>query len=62
LELFNLAEDPYEKNDLSDKHPQKFAEIKRRLEFYASQAATPNVSPNTKPDGFAAPKVWGHPD
>jgi arylsulfatase A-like enzyme len=62
FELFNLAEDPYEKNDLSGKNPQKFEELKRRLEFYAGQAARPNVSPNNMPDDFAAPKVWGHPD
>ena len=62
LELFNLAEDPYEKNDLSGKNPQKFEELKRRLEFYAGRAAKPNVSPNNMPDDFAVPKIWGHPD
>lgn len=62
LELFNLAEDPYEKNDLSKKNPQKFEELKRRLEFYRGQAVKPNISGNTMPDGFIAPKVWGHPD
>jgi len=62
FELFNLAEDPYEKNDLSQKNPGKFEELKRRLEFYARQAVTPNVPPNTKPDDFKVPKVWGLPD
>lgn len=62
FELFNLAEDPYEKNDLSEKNPQKFRELKTRLEFYAGRAAAPNVPPNSKPDDFKAPKVWGHPD
>ena len=62
FELFNLAEDPYEKNNLSDEYPQKLEELKRRLKFYAGQAATPNVPPNSKPDDFTAPKVWGHPD
>lgn len=62
FELFNLAEDPSEKNDLSEKNPGKLEELKRRLEFYASQAAAPNVPPNTKPDDFTVPKVWGHPE
>lgn len=62
FELFNLAEDPYEKNDLSGKNPQKLEELKRRLEFYAGHAAKPNVSGNNMPDGFTAPKVWGHPE
>ncbi len=62
FELFNLAEDPYEKNDLSGKNPQKLEELKRRLEFYAAQAVKPNVAPNNMPDDFTVPKVWGHPD
>ncbi|MBN2317056.1 MAG: arylsulfatase [Sedimentisphaerales bacterium] len=59
FELFNLAEDPYEKNDLSEKHPKKLAELKRRLEAYANQAAKPNFSPNRMPKDFKVPKVWG---
>ncbi|UCC98495.1 MAG: arylsulfatase [Phycisphaerales bacterium] len=62
FELFNLAEDPSEKNDLSRKRPQKLRELKRRLESYASQAVKPNVPPNKKPGDFKVPKVWGHPD
>ena len=62
FELFNLAEDPYEKNDLSNKYPKKLAELKRRLESYAMQAAKPNVPPNKMPKDFKVPKVWGIPD
>ena len=62
FELFNLAEDPYEKNDLSEKNPQKLRELKRRLESYANRAAKPNVPPNRMPKDFKVPKVWGHPD
>jgi len=62
FELFNLAEDAYEKNDLGDKNPQKLRELKRRLEFYASRAAKPNIPPNRMPKNFKVPKVWGHPD
>ncbi len=62
FELFNLAEDPYEKNDLSEKNPQKLRELKRRLKSYAGQAVKPNVPPNRMPKDFKVPKVWGHPD
>lgn len=62
FELFNLAEDPYEKNDLCEKNAQKFREMKLRLEFYAGQAVKPNVPPNKIPADFEVPKVWGHKD
>ena len=61
-ELFNLAEDPHEKNDLSDKHPRKLAELKRRLKSYADEAAEANIPPNRMPKDFRIPKAWGHPD
>jgi len=62
FELFNLAEDPYEKNDLGERHPKKLTELRRRLESYANQAAQPNVPPNRMPKDFNVPKAWGHPD
>ncbi len=62
FDLFNLAEDPYERNDLSGKNPQKFEDLKRRLQFYAGQAAKPNIAGNNMPDNFKVPKAWGHPD
>jgi len=62
LELFDLADDPFEKNDLSRKNPQKLHELKSRLEFYAGQAVKPNVPPNRMPKDFKVPKAWGHPD
>jgi len=62
FELFNLSEDPYEKNDLADKYPQKFQELKRRLEQYAAEAVKPNIPPNRMPKDFKVPKAWGHPD
>lgn len=61
-ELFNLAEDPYETNNLADKHPDTFQQLKRRLERYAQEAAKPNVPPNRMPKSFKVPKAWGHPD
>jgi len=62
FELFNLADDPYEKNDMSEKNPQKLLELKQRLESYAKQAARANIPPNRMPKSFKVPKVWGHPD
>jgi len=62
FELFNLAEDPYEKNDLSKKNPQKLRELKRRLEAYADRAVRPNVPPNRMPKDFKVPRVWGQPE
>ncbi|MHC4239793.1 MAG: arylsulfatase, partial [Planctomycetota bacterium] len=62
FELFNIAEDPYEKNNLADKYPQKFQELKRRLEHYAKEAVPANIPPNRMPKGFKVPKVWGHPE
>lgn len=62
FELFNLADDPYEKNDLSEKNPQKLRELKRRLRFYAENAAPANIPPNRMPKEFKIPKAWGHPD
>lgn len=61
-ELFNIAKDPYEKNNLADKHPEKFKQLKRRLDYYASKAVKPNIPPNRMPADFKVPKAWGHPD
>ena len=62
FELFNLSEDPYEKNNLVDKYPQKFQELKHRLEQYAAEAVKPNIPPNRMPKDFKVPKAWGHPE
>ncbi len=62
FELFNLSDDPYEKNNLVKKHPRKFQELKQRLEAYAAQAVKPNIPPNKMPKNFKVPKAWGHPD
>jgi len=61
-ELFNLSDDPFEKNDLSRTNPQKFRELQRRLRSYAAEAAPANIPPNRMPEDFKTPKAWGHPD
>jgi arylsulfatase A-like enzyme len=40
-ELFNIADDPYEKTDLSAKHPDKVSELLERLNAYAREAVPP---------------------
>lgn len=41
VELYNLAEDPSESVNLADKHPEKVAELQRRIEALAKQATRP---------------------
>ena len=41
VELFNLALDPYEKNDLSSQQPEKVKELRQRYDALAKQAVQP---------------------
>jgi arylsulfatase A-like enzyme len=41
VELFNLRDDPQEKNNLADKHPEKRNELRARYDAYAETAAEP---------------------
>lgn len=45
VELFNLAEDPSEKNDLAEEHPKKVAELQKRIEALSKDAVTPLLLP-----------------
>ena len=60
LELFNLAVDPFEKNDLAEENPSKLAELHERYEQWAHQAVPPQSA--LKAAGFHSPRVWGEPD
>src|SRR5690606_23464385 len=42
FELFNLEDDPYEKQDLSASRPEKLAKLKARLQSFADSAVEPN--------------------
>jgi arylsulfatase A-like enzyme len=57
VELFNLATDPYEKQNLAADHPEKVKELRARYEGLARESAPPRSRP--RPAGFQAPKVWG---
>jgi len=41
VELFDLANDPYEKNDLSAQRPEKVKELRQRYDTLAKQATRP---------------------
>jgi arylsulfatase A-like enzyme len=60
IELFNLADDPFEKHDLATAYPRKLAELLERYDALALQAATPKSA--LKRPGFRSPHVWGEPE
>ena len=39
LELYNLAQDPSEKNNLAEKNPQKVAELQKRIDQLSKESA-----------------------
>ena len=41
LDLYNIAQDPYEKTNLADKNPQMVAELQKRIEELARESAKP---------------------
>jgi arylsulfatase A-like enzyme len=57
VELFNLADDPSEKNNLAEANPKKLKELRARYDALAKQQIPPKVAPKAK--GFNSPKVWG---
>ena len=58
FELFDLAADPYEKNNLASAHPEKTAELFQRYLRYDKEAVPPLNVP--RPGDFQPPKIWGH--
>jgi arylsulfatase A-like enzyme len=57
VELFNLANDPYEKQNLAAQQPEKVKVLRARYDKLAAQAAPPKVK--AKAADFKVPKVWG---
>lgn len=57
VELFNLKDDPFEKTNLAEKHPDRVKELQGKLAAFAKQAVPPKAKP--KPADFVTPKVWG---
>jgi hypothetical protein len=60
VELFNLKDDPFEKTNLAEKHPDRVKELQGKLAAFAKQAVPPKAKP--KPVDFVTPKVWGEKD
>ena len=58
-ELFNIADDPSEANDLAATHPEELARLKVKLDELAAEAAPPHLLSNQPPPGFVVPEVWG---
>lgn len=57
VELFNLANDPYEKTNLATEQPEKLEELQQQLNELARQAVPPKAKP--QPEDYKAPAVWG---
>lgn len=60
VELFQLAQDVSEKNNLATMRPEKVRELRARYDAYASQQVPPKLRP--KPANFRSPKIWGEKD
>jgi arylsulfatase A-like enzyme len=60
VELFDLAKDVSEKDDLAAKYPDKVKELRGRYEALAKQAVKPKQAP--KAADFKSPRVWGEED
>lgn len=56
-ELFNLAADPGEKDNVAAAQPERVAELKAKLAAFAKEAVEPKAKPKAK--NFQSPKVWG---
>jgi arylsulfatase A-like enzyme len=57
VELFSLADDPYEQSNLADKHPDRLKALRARYDALAAQAVAPKI--RARPADFQVPKVWG---
>jgi arylsulfatase A-like enzyme len=57
IELFNLADDPYEKKNLAESNPDKVKELRAKYDRLAAQAVPPKIKPRQM--DFKSPKVWG---
>lgn len=57
IELFNLANDVSEKNNVAEANPDRVKDLLTRFKRYQAEAAEPLTSP--KPKNFKSPAVWG---
>jgi arylsulfatase A-like enzyme len=57
VELFNLAEDPYERHNLAAHNPEMVRQLRARLETYQAAAVPPKAE--NEPANHKPPRVWG---
>jgi arylsulfatase A-like enzyme len=57
IELFNLAVDPFEKNNVAAQNPETVQRLSTRLDTFAREAVAPKAEGQTP--NFKAPRVWG---
>jgi arylsulfatase A-like enzyme len=57
VELFNLAEDPYEQNNLAAQNPEVVQQLRAKIEAYQKAAVPPKAE--DEPANYKAPRVWG---
>jgi len=58
LELYDLARDPAEANNLAAQHPERVADLHRRLREFGAWQKPGVAAYNEGREGFAAPKDW----
>lgn len=58
IELFNLAIDPGEKNNVAAQHPEVAQRLRERLDGFTREAVPPKAE-DQPPTNFKAPSVWG---
>jgi hypothetical protein len=57
-ELFNLSQDPGEKQDVAKRYADIAARLTRRLEAYAGESVPPLYTSIETPPGYRAPEYW----
>jgi arylsulfatase A-like enzyme len=57
VELYNLANDPYEKTNLASTETDRTKSMRTKLDQYAAEAIAAKAKPKGK--SFITPKVWG---
>ncbi|HCN29927.1 MAG TPA: arylsulfatase [Verrucomicrobiales bacterium] len=57
VELFKLADDPYERNNLAGQHPEVVQQLREKIEAYQKAAVPPKAG--NQPANYKAPRVWG---
>jgi arylsulfatase A-like enzyme len=57
VELFHLSDDPYEQENVAEKHPHMVEQLRSRLDVYRAASVPPKAE--NRPANYKAPRVWG---